>query len=186
MAATPEGVRRGPRARRGGARSDPARHPLLTVTVTPRAYRTRPHRHCQMIISAAGWPVRTYRWNAPAAARHSDRPAVRLRANQLLSQNSNGVADHETSSQGTDCHLPVTSQSGMRTARTCARIRVRTIPAIRVRARGRGSARGIRASLDRRIVCGENHEYARFIHPHFIRMECFIRQRARFGVMLPT
>ena len=30
----PEGVRRGPRARRGGARSDPARHPLLSVTST--------------------------------------------------------------------------------------------------------------------------------------------------------
>ena len=31
----PEGVRRGPRARRGGARSDPARRPLLSVTGGP-------------------------------------------------------------------------------------------------------------------------------------------------------
>lgn len=31
----PEGVRRGPRARRGGARSDPARHPSLSVTNAP-------------------------------------------------------------------------------------------------------------------------------------------------------
>jgi len=37
----PEGVRRGPRARRGGARSDPARHPSPSVTRTPTHRESR-------------------------------------------------------------------------------------------------------------------------------------------------